>query len=59
MLGRTAYAVTGGASATVTIKLNATAKRLLSGRHHFPARLKLTATGRTTPTATRTITLAR
>jgi putative Ig domain-containing protein len=59
MLGRTDYAVTGGASATVTIKLNATAKRLLSGHHHYPARLTLTATGQTTPTATRTITLAR
>jgi hypothetical protein len=59
VLGRTAYAVTGGASATVTIKLNAAAKRLLSGHHHFPARLTLTATGRTAPTATRTITLAR
>jgi hypothetical protein len=58
MLGRTAYAVTGGESATVTIKLNATAKRLLSGHHHLHARLTLTATGRTTPTATRTISLA-
>lgn len=59
ILGRVAYAVTGGASATVTIKLNATAKRLLSGHHRFRARLTLTAAGRTSPTATRTITLAR
>jgi len=58
-LGRTSYKLTGGASAAFTIKLNGTAKSLLSGHHHFRARLTLTTTGSTTATATRTITIKR
>ena len=58
-LGRAAYTVTAGASATVTIKLDAAAKTLLSAHRRFRARLVLTATGRATAAATRTIALAR
>ncbi len=58
-LGRTSYKLTGGASAAFTIKLNGTAQSLLSGHHHFRARLTLTTTGSTTATAARTITITR
>ncbi len=58
-LGRAAYKVTGGASATFTIKLSATAKSLLSHRHRFPSKLTLTVAGAKTAAVTKTITLAR
>jgi alpha-tubulin suppressor-like RCC1 family protein len=59
VLGRASYSASVGASAAFTIKLDGTAKSLLSDHHHFRARLTLTATGSTTAAATRTISITR
>lgn len=58
-LGRATYKVTGGGSATFTIKLSATAKSLLSHHHRFPSKLTLTVAGAKTAAATKTISLVR
>jgi Big-like domain-containing protein len=56
-LGSAGYNLTGGAAATLTITLSATATSLLKKLHKLPARLTLTATGASIAAATATITI--
>jgi riboflavin biosynthesis pyrimidine reductase len=56
-IAKTTYSVTGGSHTTVTIKLNATGKRLLAKYHKLRAKLTATRTGSKTATATKTVTL--
>ena len=58
-LGSATYALTGGASTTLTITLNSAGKQLLAKYHKLPAKLTLTPTGEKTATATKTVTITR
>jgi DNA-binding beta-propeller fold protein YncE len=56
-LGSVTYSLNGGGEATLTITLNANAKKLLSKHHKLPARLGLIPTGASAPSATKTLTI--
>lgn len=56
-LGGTPYSLTGGATKTLTINLNATGKKLLAKYHKLPARLTAKAAGATSASATTTLTI--
>lgn len=56
-LGRATYSLTGGATKTLTITLDSTAKQLLARYARLPAKLTATPTGSTTAAATKTVTI--
>jgi DNA-binding beta-propeller fold protein YncE len=56
-LASATYSLAGGAETTLTITLNATGKKLLAKDHKLSARLVLTPTGATVPSATKTLTI--
>ncbi len=56
-LAKTSYDVAGATSKTLTITLNATARRLLAEYHKLPAKLSLTPTGIMTATTTANVTI--
>jgi Putative Ig domain len=56
-LGTTQFSITAGGTQVVTVKLNATGKKLLAKYHKLPAKLILTSNGVSAPLATSSITI--